>query len=41
MNTDDMTVEQRLERLESLLSKVLAMADQHPMGKMFLKMLGL
>ena len=41
MDTEGLTVEQRIERLENFAAKVIAAAEAHPMGKMLLKALGL
>lgn len=36
----ELTLEERVARLERILEKALKIADKHPMGKVFLKMLG-
>ena len=41
MPGQDETVEERLDRLETLLEHVLARARQYPAGRVILKMLGL
>ena len=38
---DDMTIEERLARLETLLAKVIVIARANPMGAMFLRKMGL
>lgn len=40
-NSEGMTTEQRIERIESLIAKLLSLASSHPMGKTVLKLLGL
>jgi len=35
------TVEQRLERLEQLTAKLIALAREHPVGRAILKRLGI
>lgn len=37
---DEMTLEQRVEKIEGLISKIISLAKEHPVGRMIVARLG-